>query len=144
MGRCPFFFYTDDHFQKWENLSKGRGHMTRSLEEMTQIILDGGSILYGSRVLTRIEELPTRVELAGDDIVERQFALRSLEEAAQKALRDVAMGKQAIGAELSPDELKIVGSNVVEYQPSTDMGLGPAAGIVARPVVAPRQRELVA
>ena len=73
--------------------------MAKSRSELEKIIKRGESVIVkgdgGSRIVTTIEDLPSEVELAGDDIVRKQHAIGDIEaeiarllkqkEAAQKA-----------------------------------------------------------
>lgn len=72
--------------------------MARSRQELENIIARGESVLLpDGRVVTRKEDLPSAVELAGDDIVKKSHAIGDLE--AQRA----ALDAQIAAAKAAPE-----------------------------------------
>jgi hypothetical protein len=70
--------------------------MPRTRTELERIIERGESvILADGRVVTRKEDLPSEVDLAGDDIVRRQAAAADLRASAQLLLAQAAEAERA-------------------------------------------------
>lgn len=86
--------------------------MARSRGELEEIIKRGEAVLlHDGRVVTKIEDLPSAVELAGDDIVKRQQAVADLEAAVAKAQADLAAA-QAKGDEAKVQDSKPASTDV--------------------------------
>lgn len=81
--------------------------MSHSREQLERIIKAGGSVIISSsqgapRVVTRIEDLPSPVELAGDDIVKKQAAMGDLQKQIDELIRQQKQAEAAIQASIDP------------------------------------------
>lgn len=89
--------------------------MSLSRKECEDLIKKGKSVIFGNRAIRRIEDLPSAVELAGDDLVHRQAAVKDLDEqvkrlqaelkAAQEESKAVKEAPKEVVPEPSPKEV---------------------------------------
>ena len=73
--------------------------MNRPRAELVAIILKGESVLLpDGRNITTLEELPSAIDLAGNDIILKQVALGNLQEAQAEIARQIAEAQASIKA----------------------------------------------
>lgn len=53
--------------------------MAQRRAELEEVIKNGGSVLHQGRVITKAEDLPSDIELAGNDVVRKQQALGDID-----------------------------------------------------------------
>jgi hypothetical protein len=82
------------------------GTLTR--DDMARVLANGGSVLYGGRLITRERDLPSAADLAGDDPVQQARAQAALQQQIAALQEQVAQLQQAepqgAGHESSPDD----------------------------------------
>ncbi len=68
--------------------------MNRSRGECEKIIMRGeGVLLPDGRMITKLEDLPSSIELAGNDIVQKQFAVQELKDTIERAQKALAQAE---------------------------------------------------
>lgn len=85
--------------------------MAKKRSELEKIIKSGRSVLVSanngtSRVVTKLEDLPSDIELAGDDVMLKQAAIGDIDEQIAKLLaqKDAAQqAEQKVSGETSTD-----------------------------------------
>lgn len=110
---------------------------TLTRQEMEQVIRDGGSVLHGGRLYTKIATLPTEAQLAAGNPEQEAAAkanLQSQVEALQAQLADLASSQSAPAAPSTYDAMSetLAGAGFAtpaDVQAATDEQLRAVPGI---------------